>query len=144
MTNWDESKHPRVPSGTPTGGEFSGGSSPPPSVGSSHELMRSQPGDRIAHAITDKQGESYNVKHSLGVNSEHIYEVSKGDKYVGEARLSHTGQYVVDLGVKPEFRHKGIAASLYNHIEKQLGHPLVPSPVYQTEAGQAFWKARRG
>jgi GNAT superfamily N-acetyltransferase len=99
--------------------------------------------DQIGRPQTTPLGRGLDVTHSLGVNSEHIYTVSKDGQYVGEARLSHTGNYVVDLGVKPEFRNQGIASALYNHIESHLGHKLVPSPVYQTEAGKAFWRGRK-
>lgn len=92
--------------------------------------------------IKDKKGRTYDVKHKLGVNNEHHYEVYLGDKWIGEARLSHTGEYVVDLHIDPEFRRSGIASALYDHIEQHLGHPLVPSPVHQTEEGAAFWSGR--
>jgi ribosomal protein S18 acetylase RimI-like enzyme len=84
----------------------------------------------------------FKIEKTKGVNDEPIYTVKDGDKYVGEARLSHTGEYVVDLGIQPEYRRKGIASELYDHIEKDLGTKLKPSPVYQTDAGKAFWEAR--
>lgn len=84
----------------------------------------------------------YNVTHKLGVNGEHHYEVWKGREWVGEARLSHTGKHVVDLGIKKEHRRQGIAQALYDHIEQHIGHKLEPSPVYQTAEGKRFWEQR--
>lgn len=84
----------------------------------------------------------YTVRHDLGVNNEHQYTVYTGTKKVGEARLSHTGTHVVDLSINKDHRRKGLATSLYNHIEKELGHKLEPSPTWQTPEGRAFWASR--
>jgi GNAT superfamily N-acetyltransferase len=89
-------------------------------------------------AMNDK----YKIEKSFGVNDEPIYKVMDGDKAIAEARLSHTGEYVVDLGVKKDYRRQGIATDLYNHIENDLGRKLKPSPVHQTEEGKAFWASR--
>lgn len=93
--------------------------------------------------IQNKAGRSFNVTHGLGVNGEHHYRVLDAGQEIGEARLSHTGKYVVDLGVKDTYRKQGIASALYDHIEQHLGHALSPSPVHQTKEGTAFWAARR-
>lgn len=85
----------------------------------------------------------YTVKHKLGINNEHHYTVHHAGKEVGEARLSHTGKHVVDLGIDKEHRRKGLASALYNHIEKHLGYKLSPSPTYQTSVGKAFWSSRK-
>ena len=84
----------------------------------------------------------YTVKHKIGVNKEHHFTIHKDGEEVGEARLSHTGTHVVDLGVHKDHRRKGLATALYKHIEKHIGHKLKPSPTYQTDAGKAFWAAR--
>lgn len=94
-------------------------------------------------SIQGKDGRAFDVTHGLGVNGEHHYHVMDAGQEVGEARLSHTGQYVVDLGVKPGYRSNGVASALYNHIENHIGRKLSPSPVYQTPAGQKFWASRR-
>lgn len=85
----------------------------------------------------------YVVKHKLGVNNEHHYTIHKDGKEVGEARLSHTGKYVVDLSVDKNHRRKGLATALYKHIENHLGYNLTPSPTHQTPDGKAFWASRK-
>lgn len=92
--------------------------------------------------IHDKHGQTYDVRHSRGVNNEHVFTVHHGDDEVGRARLSHTGEHVVDLGVRERYRRRGVASALYDHIESRVGK-LKPSPVYQTQAGHDFWKSRR-
>lgn len=96
--------------------------------------------------IFDKHGQEYTVRHSLGVNGEHVFHVWDGDIQAAYIRLSHTGDYVVDLDVggrwNPEYRRRGIATAMYDYIEHRLGYGLKPSPTWQTEDDKAFWASR--
>lgn len=41
----------------------------------------------------------------------------------------------------PEFRRRGLATALYDHIGQDLGKPLVPNDAL-TPDGEALWKSR--
>jgi hypothetical protein len=96
--------------------------------------------------ILDKHGQEYTVDHSRGVNNEHVFTVMDGDVRAAYVRLSHTGEYVVDLDVggrwNPEYRRRGIATAMYDYIERGLGYRLQPSPTWRTDDGKAFWASR--
>jgi GNAT superfamily N-acetyltransferase len=62
---------------------------------------------------------------------------------IASAGLSPEKQYVSDLAVLPQYRRRGIASVLYNHIEIVLGYPLKPDPYHQTRDGQAFRHGRK-
>ena len=93
--------------------------------------------------IQDKTGHPYTVKHSTGVNDEHIFDAYDGNKKVFHARMSWQGTHVVDLETDPAYQRRGIAKAMYDYIERLLGYKLKPSPVYQTPDGKAFWASRQ-
>lgn len=76
-------------------------------------------------------------------NNELEYTIHYDGKEIGGARLSHTKKYIVDVGIyDKEHRRKKLSTELYNHIEKDLGYKLMPSPTYITSDGKSFWKSR--
>ena len=61
---------------------------------------------------------------------------------VATASLSDDGTYLVSVTVEPEYRRKGVATALYRFIEQHIGHPLRPSPTYQSPDARDFWQSR--
>lgn len=70
------------------------------------------------------------------------YTVSVDGQEVARANLSDDGRYLVSVLVRDAFRRQGIATRLYEHIEADIGHRLLPSPTHRTPDGKAFWDWR--
>jgi GNAT superfamily N-acetyltransferase len=82
------------------------------------------------------------IKHSI-VDGRDVYTVYDQKNKIATAMMSGQGHYVSDLDVVPHMRRMGVATALYNHIEKVTGQKLIPSPMYQTDQGKAFWASRK-
>lgn len=59
----------------------------------------------------------------------------------GNVMLSDDETHTVSVYVEPSYRRLGVASSIYNFIEKDLGRKLQKS-THQTVAGEEFWKSR--
>jgi GNAT superfamily N-acetyltransferase len=101
--------------------------------------------DMYAHkleGLKDMWGDVH-VRKFTDADGRSEYKVFQGGHQIGSAKLDRSGTYVSDVDVRKDLRRRGIAAALYDHIEKDIGKGLEPSPLHQTGDGQAFWKGRR-
>ncbi|CAN5950984.1 unnamed protein product [Sphagnum jensenii] len=73
-----------------------------------------------------------------------MYFAYLGGKNIATASLSDDGTYFVSVTVDPDYRRKGVATALYGFVEKHIGHPLRPSPNYQSEGAKKLWEKRTG
>jgi GNAT superfamily N-acetyltransferase len=80
----------------------------------------------------------YYVKHFV-IDGVDVFKVFQQAHEIALARLSRDKKHIVDISVLPEHRKRNIAKSLYNYIEKFIGHKLEPNPHFQTDDGKAFW-----
>jgi hypothetical protein len=73
-----------------------------------------------------------------------MYFAYLGDTNIATASLSDDGSYLVSVHVEAPYRRKGVSTALYDFIERHIGHPLKPSPRYQSEDAKKFWGNRGG
>ena len=73
-----------------------------------------------------------------------MYFAYLGDTNIATASLSDDGSYLVSVHVEAPYRRKGVSTALYDFIERHIGHPLKPSPRYQSEDAKKFWENRGG
>lgn len=69
-----------------------------------------------------------------------IYFDNQEDR-IGYVLIKRDQGYVRDVEIDEEYRRKGLASFVYDHIEKDLKIKLRPSS-NQLEDGEAFWKNR--
>lgn len=71
---------------------------------------------------------------------------TKGGEEIGTATLykdPKTGQWMGGgISVKPAHQRQGIATKMYDAVEEQYQHKILPS-TYQTKEAKAFWEQRR-
>jgi ribosomal protein S18 acetylase RimI-like enzyme len=92
--------------------------------------------------IVDKRGTEYAVDAKL-IAGMIVYTVHAGDEMVARAVFDPMRGAVTDVLVYRETdRRRGIASSLYDLIEQDIGRPLRPSRI-RSYAGRAFWARRR-
>lgn len=98
--------------------------------------------------IKDKSGVVYKVHYDKENRTYTIGVPGKEDMLergvtAGGATLKRDMKTVSSVGIYPEFRRKGLATALYDHIEKHLGAKLEENWA-TTPDGEEFWKARKG
>ncbi len=97
-------------------------------------------------SVTASDGKKLTVKHEVyrddDGNKRHRFIVyDKDGAQVAHATLTRKGTQVMSVGVRPEDRRKGIASSLYDHIESRLGVKLTANWA-TTPDGEALWRNR--
>lgn len=73
-----------------------------------------------------------------------MYDVRVDGRFAGTASVAADGAkpFISAVDIQNEFRRSGIANQLYDQIEKDLGRPLVPSPLGLTPEATALWQKR--
>lgn len=73
-----------------------------------------------------------------------MYDVRVDGKFAGTASVAGDGEkpFLSAINIEPEFQRRGIGSALYESIEKDLGRPLVPSPLGLTDEATSFWQKR--
>ena len=71
-----------------------------------------------------------------------IFNVYYQGNKIASFKMSGQGNYISDADVLPPYRRKGIATKVYDFIEDYLNIKIMQSPMYQTQDGKDFWKAR--
>ena len=97
-------------------------------------------------SITDKTGKKWNIEHTVKEKDgehKHVYTIVDPEtkQSAGNAETSWDRNRIMSVGVYPEFRRKGLASGLYDHIEGHIGKLEQNWAV--TDDGSAFWKSRK-
>ena len=71
-----------------------------------------------------------------------IFNVYYQGNKIASFKMSGQGNYISDADVLLPYRRKGIATKVYDFIEDYLNIKIMQSPMYQTQNGKDFWKAR--
>jgi len=107
-------------------------------------VTRAEPARRAEASAEGLQAQGPSVTIEITRPVAGTYVVTHDGREIARANLNDDQTYVTSVRVEPEFRRKGVATRLYDHIEHDIGRKLVPSPTYQTPDGRAFLQSRAG
>jgi GNAT superfamily N-acetyltransferase len=79
---------------------------------------------------------------TLGKSGEGQYVAQINGEYAGHAHVAQGQPFLASMHVHEDHTGKGVGHALHEHIEKQIGRPLVPNPLHLSEDQQEWWKKR--
>jgi hypothetical protein len=73
-----------------------------------------------------------------------MYDITADGRWAGMASVAADGAkpFMSSVAIEPWAQRRGIGAALYDTVEKDIGRPLVPSPLGLTDEATAFWQKR--
>jgi GNAT superfamily N-acetyltransferase len=71
-----------------------------------------------------------------------MYDARVNGDYAGHAHVAEGHPFLSSMHVHEDHAGKGIGAALHDHVEKELGRPLVPNPLHMTDEHKEMWQKR--
>lgn len=112
--------------------------------GHATHMAEKHPDKPVAESWESSPGHTVTYYPNLNRQTPHFYILSKGDKFVSNLVIDHTGE-ILGIQTHPKMKRQGLATELLNAANEHAETtPGVPKPVFsrtRTSAGDKFQKA---